>query len=64
MKNTVKCYRCGKEYDHKLVKEFISCSHCHQQMKIDEKSEKRYSFMRYVFVLCAVRCDVIGLCCG
>ena len=60
MKEKVKCYRCGKEYDGQDVKTIISCSHCHQQMKITEKSEKRYRLMRYLFVLCI--CLVIAFC--
>ena len=51
MKKTVKCYRCGKEYDSKDRKEMISCSHCHQQMKITAKTESHFRFMRYLFVL-------------
>ena len=51
MHNIVKCYRCGKEYDPKDHKEIISCSHCHQQMKINERSQKRFRIVRYGFVL-------------
>ncbi len=33
------------------IKETISCSHCHQQMKISEKSQKHFRIVRYLFVL-------------
>ncbi len=53
MKSVVKCYRCGKEYDldNRNIKEIISCSHCHQQMKFTEKTRKRFRLVRYFFVL-------------
>ncbi len=53
MKKTVKCYRCGKEYDldPRKVKEIISCSHCHQQMKFTKKTATRFQIVRYLFVL-------------
>ena len=53
MKSVVKCYRCGKEYDeaYKKVKEVISCSHCHQQMKFTKKTQTRFQIVRYLFVL-------------
>ena len=53
MKEPVKCYRCGKEYDlsGKNLKEIISCSHCHQTMRISERSQKRFKVIRYLFVL-------------
>lgn len=51
MKEIIRCYRCGKEYDRKDLKEIISCGHCHKQMKINEKSEKRFKIVRYMFVL-------------
>ncbi|MBO7675899.1 MAG: hypothetical protein J6S49_00055 [Erysipelotrichaceae bacterium] len=53
MKESVKCYRCGKEYDlsGKNLKEIISCSHCHQTMRISERSQKRFKVIRYLFVL-------------
>lgn len=53
MKKTLKCARCGKEFDERVVgsKEIISCDHCHLQMKIDEKSQKRFRMVRYFFVL-------------
>lgn len=52
MTKDVKCYRCGKEIDlsGKNVREIVSCSHCHQKMKISEKSQKRFRLMRYLFV--------------
>ena len=51
MKKIVKCYRCGKEYESGKLKEIISCSHCHQQMKITRKTENRFHFMTYLLVL-------------
>lgn len=60
MKETIKCYRCGKEYDRKDLKEIISCAHCHKQMKINEKSQKRFRIVRYMFVLAV--CLVIAFC--
>ena len=60
MKETVKCYRCGKEYDRKDLKETISCSHCHKQMKITDKTGKRFRMMRYLFVLAI--CLIIAFC--
>ena len=53
MKSVVKCYRCGKEYDlnSKNIKEIISCSHCHQQMRFTEKTRKHFRLVRYFFVL-------------
>lgn len=60
MKNTVRCYHCGNEYSDKEVKEIISCGHCHKQMKINEKSEKRFRIVRYLFVLTI--CLVIAFC--
>lgn len=52
MKKEINCYRCGKTYDlnYKNVSEIISCSHCHQQMKVNKKSEGRIRLMRYLFV--------------
>lgn len=40
----VRCYRCGNvvKIDKKNVGEFISCGHCHAQMKIDKKSKFRF----------------------
>ena len=60
MKNTVKCYRCGKEYDlnPRKVKEVISYSHCHQQMKFTKKTATRFQIVRYLFVL--VICIIIA----
>ena len=51
MKNEIKCYKCGKPYDlnYKTVSEYISCSHCHQQMKINERTEKKFRLVRYFF---------------
>ena len=53
MKSVVKCYRCGKEYDlnSRNIKEIISCSHCHQQMRFTEKTRKHFHVVRYFFVL-------------
>ena len=53
MKNNIKCYQCGKEYDieTKNVKEIISCGHCHKQMRIDDRSKKKFRLVRYLFVL-------------
>lgn len=52
MKNEIKCYKCGKihEIAYKDLKETISCSHCHQQMRINERSEKKYKLVRYIFI--------------
>ncbi len=52
MKKEVKCYRCGKVYDlsRKNIQETISCSHCHQQMHIDTKTERRCRIMRYLLI--------------
>lgn len=65
MKNTVKCYRCGKEYDqaYKKVREVISCSHCHQQMKFTKKTQTHFQIVRYLFVLviCIIIAFVISL---
>ena len=62
MKKETKCYRCGKihEINYKNVSEIISCSHCHQQMKITKKSEKRVRFMRYAFVFLVCLVFAIG----
>ena len=58
MKSEIKCYRCGKIYvlNYKTLKEVISCGHCHQQMKITVKTQKKLRLMRYmfVFVICMV----------
>ena len=53
MKNNIKCYQCGKEYDieTKNVKEIISCGHCHKQMRIDDRSKKKFRLVSYLFVL-------------
>lgn len=61
MKETIKCYRCGKEYDRKDLKEIISCSHCHKQMKINEKSQKRFRIVRYMFVLAVCLVIAFGM---
>ena len=52
MKNNVKCYRCGKEYEftYKNVSEIISCSHCHQQMCFTKETKKHLKLIRYIFV--------------
>jgi len=52
MKETVKCSRCGKEFDFrgKKVSEMISCDHCHLQMKISEKTQKHFKLVRYLFL--------------
>lgn len=52
MKKEVKCYRCGKVYDlsRKNIQETISCSHCHQQMHIDIKTDRRCRIMRYLLI--------------
>lgn len=52
MKNNVKCYRCGKEYEftYKNVSEIISCNHCHQQMCFTKETKKHLKLIRYIFV--------------
>ena len=52
MKNNVKCYRCGKEYEftYKNVSEIISCSHCHHQMCFTKETKKHLKLIRYIFV--------------
>ena len=66
MKEMIKCYHCGKEYDRKDLKEIISCSHCHKQMKITEKSAKHFRMTRYLFVLavCLVIAFAMNLATG
>ncbi|MBO7676950.1 MAG: hypothetical protein J6S49_05510 [Erysipelotrichaceae bacterium] len=63
MREAVKCYRCGKEFDlsGKNLKEIISCGHCHHTMKISEKSEKRYKIVRYLFMLAIGLVLALGL---
>ena len=53
MTKTVRCARCGKElvFEGKQIQEAGSCDHCHQQMRINEKSQKRFRTVRYFFVL-------------
>ena len=60
MGSMIKCYRCGKQYDlgYKNIKEIISCDHCHQQMKISDKSLKKVRLIRYVLVL--ILCLIIA----
>lgn len=52
MKNNIKCYRCGREYEftYKNVSEIISCSHCHQQMRFTTETQKHLKLIRYIFV--------------
>lgn len=52
-KNSVKCPRCGKEYDLTLKQIFkgVSCPHCNKKMMMDDKTKKRLKYIRYVFVL-------------
>ena len=62
MKNHIKCYHCGKERElgYKEIREVLSCDHCHQKMRIDQKTQKHFRIMRYLFVL--VICLVIAFC--
>ena len=63
MREAIKCYRCGKEYDlsGKDLKEIISCSHCHQKMRITQDSQKRFRIVRYFFVLAVCLVLAFGL---
>lgn len=61
MTKIVKCARCGKEmhFTGKQIQETVACDHCHQQMKISEKSGKRFRTVRYFFMLLV--CIIIAL---
>ena len=52
-KNSVKCPRCGKEYDLTLKQIYkgVSCPHCNKKMMMDGKTKKRLKYIRYLFVL-------------
>ena len=52
MKNEIKCYRCGKEFNFtfKTVNEEIKCSHCNGVMKLDSKSQTKLIMLKYVLL--------------
>lgn len=56
-KNSVKCPRCGREYQFtiKQVFEGVNCPHCKMKMMLDKKSKRRLRIFRYivVFAICA-----------
>lgn len=54
-KNSVKCPRCGTEYDLTIEKVFkgVSCPHCNKKMMMDNKTKKRLKLFRYILV-CAI----------
>lgn len=51
-KNSVKCPRCGTEYDLTIEKIFkgVSCPHCNKKMMMDTKTKKRLKLFRYIIV--------------
>ena len=51
-KNSVKCPRCGTEYDLTIDKVFkgVSCPHCNKKMMMDVKTKKRLKLFRYILV--------------
>lgn len=59
-KNSVKCPRCGREYDLTIEKVFkgVSCPHCNKKMMMDTKTKKRLKLFRYIFV-CAISIAVM-----
>lgn len=63
MTKTVRCARCGKELvlEGKQIKETVACDHCHQQMRIDERSQKRFKAVRYFFVLAICIIIAVGM---
>ncbi len=63
MTKTVRCARCGKElvFEGKQIKETVACDHCHQRMRISEKSQKRFRTVRYFFVLLICIIIAVGM---
>ena len=53
MTNNIRCYRCGKDYNfnYKNITDKVKCDHCNGVMVLDDKSQRKVRYVRYIIML-------------